>query len=142
MNLTDEVLTELETKAKAALESLPAEYRDQRWNVELDTPMPLGVEIPRAGGGSSFCVVEEDGVSTSQPALMLHVAAADPHAVLALVAEVRRLRTQVERRGLAGQRVASVCFNLIQRTTGTVLTENDKAHLHAVLQKWDAEVGP
>lgn len=107
MTLTDDVLMELETKANAALENLPPAVRIQRWRVATceRAVTLIGLEVPDPGDSrfpgpeSGYPVVPCTPV-TERPEAE-HMAAADPLAVLALVAEVRALREKVKTEGNA-----------------------------------------
>lgn len=91
----------MEAKARAALEEMPEEMRNARWeddgevfvaNPESETLHYWGLVEPVHGGVKS---------STLE-----HIAASDPHAVLALIAELRRVEKERDEYWAQGERLA------------------------------------
>lgn len=92
--LTEEVLTALETKAKAALEDISSDVRGQRWQLHEDEG-GIYIEVRHPEDANNIETLIADTDLAMSRATAEHVAEADPHAVRALVAEVRELRERV-----------------------------------------------
>lgn len=95
MTLTDEVLADLEKKAKGALEVMSPDVRAERWHVRQDVG-GISIEVQDPNDPDMFESQLDDTEGTLSLPTAEHIAAADPLAVLALVAEVVQLREQVK----------------------------------------------
>lgn len=86
----------MEAKARAALAEMPEDIRSERWRLDV-RGMCVMVQSPEDRWDIALRCDHELG----RPGLE-HIAASDPHAVLALIAELRRVER--ERDALADQR--------------------------------------
>lgn len=115
VEITDEFLADLETKARAAEDAaVMAGPWTREWNNRDDHD--AGIDIIGADG-ERVALVEhleaEDGDPLTNDACRVadHIAAANPAAVLALVAEIRRLRAENEK--LRAERDKALAFKQI-----------------------------
>lgn len=82
----------MEAKARAALEDLPEDVRAVRWEVDASC-RDVSASNPDAEDIQRWDIVKpvHGGV---KPSTLEHIAASDPHAVLALIAELRRVEQE------------------------------------------------
>lgn len=82
----------MEAKARAALEEMPEDVMASRWGVDASC-RDVSASNPHSEDIQRWDLVKpvHGGVKTST---LEHIAASDPHAVLALIAELRRVEQE------------------------------------------------
>lgn len=100
----EETLARIERAARVALETFPAPYNTERWRVCNTTTGTnadlLAIDVRHPANSELGFIVLEDCETTGgvlDRPVAEFIAAADPIQVLALVAEIRRLRSLTPR---------------------------------------------